>query len=55
MKQDYKEACKIIEARIEGAYSIVQHDDNNFSARVDGMIAYFVIVDNKIVGNVYYE
>ena len=55
MRQDYKEACKLIEARDKQAYSIVQHDDKNFSARVGACIAYYVIINNQIVGDVWYE
>jgi len=54
-KQDYKEACKAIEARDANAYSIVQHDDKHFSARVGVCTAYYVIIDNQIVGDVWYE
>lgn len=55
MRQDYILACKAIEGRDPSAYSIVQHDDKNFSARVGACIAYYVIIDNKIVGDVWYE
>lgn len=54
-RQDYKEACKVIEARDPQAWSIVQHDDKNFSARVGYCMAYYVIIDGKIVGDVWYE
>lgn len=55
MKQDYKQACKAIEARDPKAYSIVQHGNNNFSARVGCMTAYYVIIDDVITGDVWYE
>ena len=55
MKQDYILACKAIEAHNPTAWSIVQHDDNNFSARVGYVMAYYNIIDNVIVGGVLYE
>ena len=55
MKQDYKQACKVIEAHDPTAYSIVQQDEKHFSARVGRSIAYYVIVDDKITGDVWYE
>ena len=54
-KQDYKQACKAIEAHDPTAYSIVQQDDKHFSARVGRSIAYYVIIDDKITGDVWYE
>ena len=54
-KQDYKQACKAIEARHPTAWSIVQIDNENFSAKVGYSIAYYVIIDNQIVGDVWYE
>ena len=54
-KQDYKQACKIIEAHSPTAYSISQHGENTFSARVGHMIAYYVIIDNVITGDIWYE
>lgn len=54
-KQDYKQACKVIEQRDPTAYSIVQQDEKHFSARVGYCMAYYVIIDNQIVGDVWYE
>ena len=54
-KQDYKQACKAIEAHDPTAYSIVQQDDKHFSARVGRCIAYYVIIDDEITGDVWYE
>jgi hypothetical protein len=54
-KQDYKQACKAIEAHNPQAYSICQHDNNSFSAKIGYMMAYYVIIDNQIVGDVWYE
>ena len=55
MKQDYKQACKAIEAYSPTAWSICQHGENTFSARVGYMTAYYVIMDDKITGDVWYE
>jgi len=54
-RQDYKEACAVIEAKDPTAWSIVQHGDTTFSARVGHCMAYYVIIDGKIVGDVWYE
>ena len=55
MRQDYKDACKAIEAHDPKAWSICQHDDKHFSARVGYCMAYYVIIDGKIAGDVWYE
>lgn len=55
MKQDYILACKAIEARHPKAYEIVQIDNENFSARVGHCIAYYVIINNQIIGDVWYD
>ena len=54
-KQDYKQACKAIEQRDPTAYSIVQHGDTTFSARIGCLIAYYVIINDVITGDVWYE
>jgi len=54
-KQDYILACKIIEANNPTAWGIVQHDDNNFSAKIGYCMAYYVIINNQIIGDVWYE
>ena len=54
-KQDYNQACKAIEAHDPTAYSICQHGDDTFSARVGFCMAYYVIIDNTITGDVWYE
>ena len=55
MEQDYNQACKAIEAHSPTAYSISQHGPDTFSARVGHMIAYYVIINNKIIGDIWYE
>ena len=55
MKQDYILACKAIETRHPNAWSIVQIDNENFSARVGHCIAYYVIINNQIIGDVWYD
>lgn len=45
----------LVRERDPTAYSIVQHDEKNFSARVGHCMAYYVIIDGKIVGDVWYE
>lgn len=55
MRQDYKQACKTIEAHSPTAWSICQHGDTTFSARIGYMTAYYVIIDDKIVGDIWYE
>ena len=54
-RQDYILACKAIEARHPNAWSIVQIDNENFSARVGHCVAYYVIIDNVITGDVWYD
>lgn len=50
----YEQALKAITERDPGAWGIVGHD-KNFSARIGYCIAYYVIIDGKIVGDVWYE
>lgn len=50
----YEQALKAITERDPGAYGIAGYG-KNFSARVGYMTAYYVIVDGKIVGDVWYE
>lgn len=38
-----------------GAYNVVHHGDNNYSARSGFCTIYFVFVDGKIVGDIWYE
>ena len=54
-RQDYLLACSAIEDKHPNAWSIVQHDDTNFSAKVGHCMAYYVIIDNEIIGDVWYE
>jgi hypothetical protein len=54
-RQDYNEACKVIEAHNPTAWGISQHGDDTFSARIGHMIAYYVIINNKIIGDIWYE
>ena len=49
------EAIEAIKARDADAREIVRTGDNYYSARVRDMIAYYEIVDGKIVGDVWYE
>lgn len=49
------EAIKAIKAHDSDAYDIVHTGGNYYSARVRGMIAYYEIVDGKLVGGVWYE
>lgn len=54
MMTTYEQALKAITERDPGAYGIAGYG-KNFSARVGYMTAYYVIVDGKIVGDVWYE
>lgn len=49
------EAIKAIKAHNSDAYDIVHTGGNYYSARVRGMIAYYEIIDGKIMGGVWYE
>jgi hypothetical protein len=49
------EAIKAIKAHDSDAYDIVHTGGNYYSARIRGMIAYYEIIDGKIVGGVWYE
>ena len=37
------------------AYNVADHGNNNFSARIGYMTAYYVIIDGVITGDVWYE
>ena len=37
------------------AYEVCWHGENNFSARIGYMTAYYVIIDGEIIGDVWYE
>jgi hypothetical protein len=54
-KQSFTLACKAIMAHNPNAHGIIWHYDNNYSAMVNRCVAYYVIIDNKIVGDVWYE
>lgn len=49
------ETIKAIMAHDVDACNIVHHGDNYYSARVRGMIAYYEIINGKIIGDVWYE
>ena len=44
-----------IRAKDCDAYDIVHTGGNYYSARIRGMIAYYEIINGKIVGGVWYE
>lgn len=48
-------ATQAILAKDPNAWSIAHHGGNNYSAKVGRMIAYYVIIDGQIVGDVWYE
>jgi hypothetical protein len=50
-----QQAIDAIMAHDPKAYGIVQHDEKNFSAVVGRAIAYYVIIDGVITGDVWYE
>jgi hypothetical protein len=50
-----QQAIDAIMAHDPKAYGIVQHDEKNFSARIGYCIAYYVIIDGQIKGDVWYE
>jgi hypothetical protein len=50
-----QQAEQAIMAHDPKAYGIVQHDEKNFSAVVGHCIAYYVIIDGQIKGDVWYE
>jgi hypothetical protein len=50
-----QQATEAITAHDPKAYGIVQHDEKNFSAVVGRAIAYYVIIDGVITGDVWYE
>jgi hypothetical protein len=50
-----QQALDAILAKDQKAHGIVQHDEKNFSACVGNMIAYYVIIDGVITGDVWYE
>ena len=49
------EAIEAIKAHDTDARDIVRTGYNYYSARVRGMIAYYEIIDGKIIGDVWYE
>lgn len=49
------EAIEAIKAHDADARNIVHTGCNYYSARVRSMIAYYEIIDGKIVGGVWYE
>jgi len=48
-------AIEAIKAHNADARDIVSTGGNYYSARVRGIIAYYEIVDGKIIGGVWYE
>jgi hypothetical protein len=50
-----QQAAQAIMAHDPCAWGMVQHDETNFSARVGLAVAYYVIIDGQIVGDVWYE
>ncbi len=54
-KQNYKTACDLILAHDPRAASITQLDNENFMVTVGRTQAYYVIIDNKIVGDIWYD
>lgn len=44
-----------IRAKDCDAYNIIHTGGNYYSARVRGMIAYYEVVGDKIIGDVWYE
>jgi hypothetical protein len=50
-----QQATKAIMAHDPKAYGVCQHDEKNFSARVGYCVAYYVIIDGVITGDVWYE
>ncbi len=50
-----QQAIDAITAHDPKAWGVCQHDETNFSARVGRVIAYYVIMNDKIVGDVWYE
>lgn len=49
------EAIEAIKAHDADARDIVRTGGNFYSARVRSMIAYYEIVDGKVIGDVWYE
>jgi GTP cyclohydrolase I len=50
-----QQATKVIVARDPNAHSVCEHGNNNFSARIGYMTAYYVIINGVITGDVWYE
>ena len=50
-----QQAIEAIMAHDPKAFSIVQHDEKHFSASVGRCMAYYVIIEGKITGDVWYE
>ena len=49
------EATQAIMAHTPTAWGIAQHDEKHFSAHVGYCVAYYVIIDGQIIGDVWYE
>lgn len=52
-KQD--QAYLAISSRYPMAHDVVWHGDNNYSAKMLRCMAYFVMIDGKIVGDIWFE
>jgi hypothetical protein len=50
-----QQAIQAIAQRDARAYDVCEHGNNNFSARLGYCIAYYVIIDGVITGDVWYE
>ena len=50
-----QQATEAIAAHSPTAWGVCDHGNNNFSARIGYMTAYYVIIDGKITGDVWYE
>jgi len=54
-QMQHVDALVAILKRDMGAYDVVHHGNNNYSARSGYCTIYFVFVDGKIVGDIWYE
>ena len=50
-----QQATQAIMQHSPTAYNVADHGNNNFSARIGYMTAYYVIIDGVITGDVWYE
>lgn len=50
-----QQATEAIMQHSPTAYGVADHGNNNFSARIGYMTAYYVIIDGVITGDVWYE